>query len=88
MDIISVVRLKGEKKMKIEDNRINSRHFGDLAIGDIFKSSDRIYIKIEQTYGEFGEQRNAVNLSTGKFMNFDEECSTVELLNDVTLVLN
>ena len=80
--------MKGEKKMKIEDNRRNSRSFGDLVVGDIFKSSDHIYIKIKQTYGEFGEHRNAVNLANGKFMNFNEECSIVELLDDVTLVLN
>ena len=36
LDSISRYRLKGDGKMKIEDNRDNTRHFSELVVGDVF----------------------------------------------------
>lgn len=72
--------------MKIENNRNKLRKFNDLQPGDIF-SETSIYIKSELLYDTIGEPSNAINLKNGLSNCFDEDC-LVELIDDVTLVLN
>jgi hypothetical protein len=73
--------------MKIENNRNKLRKFSDLQPGDIFSGSTSIYIKSELLYDTIGEPSNAINLKNGLANCFDEDC-LVELIDDVTLVLN
>lgn len=54
---------------------------------DIFSGSTSIYIKSELLYDTIGEPSNAINLKNGLANCFDEDC-LVELIDDVTLVLN
>ena len=72
--------------MKIENNRNKLRKFNDLQPGDIF-SGTSIYIKSELLYDTIGEPSNAINLKNGLANCFDEDC-LVEVIDDVTLVLN
>jgi hypothetical protein len=72
--------------MKIENNRNKLRKFNDLQPGDIFIGTS-IYIKSELLYDTIGEPSNAINLKNGLSNCFDDDC-LVELIDDVTLVLN
>lgn len=73
--------------MKIENNRNKIRKFSELQSGDIFSNSKSIYIKSELLYDTIGDPCTAINLKNGLANCFDEDC-LVELMDDVTLVLN
>lgn len=83
---ISVAKMmKGEKKMKIEDNRDNIVKFSDLIVGDWFEHERDICIKIDEKLSDM--KFNAVDVETGIMYRVTENLN-VCLLDDVTLVLN
>lgn len=80
--------------MKIKDNRDNTRHFSELVVGDVFTCENGWYIKIMEMRDARGNisyfSGNAIALGDkmpGCLCNFDDD-RKVELLDDVTLVLN
>lgn len=73
--------------MKIENNRNKLMKFNELQPGDIFSCSTSIYMKSELLYDTIGESSNAINLKNGLANCFDDDC-LIELIDDVTLVLN
>lgn len=80
--------------MKIEDNRNDTRKFSDLVVGDVFTCENGCYIKTMEMRDVRGDvsyfNGNAIALNDkmpGRLFNFDDN-RKVELLDDVTLVLN
>lgn len=80
--------------MNIKDNRDNARHFSDLVIGDVFTCENGCYIKTMEMRDVRGDvsyfSGNAIALGDkvpGSLCNFDGD-RKVELIDDVTLVLN
>lgn len=89
--------------MKIEDNRNDTRKFSDLVVGDVFTCENGCYIKTMEMRDVRGDvsyfngnaialndKGNAIALNDkmpGRLFNFDDN-RKVELLDDVTLVLN
>ena len=55
--------------MKVEKQAKKPSDFADLDVGECFTHCDRVYIKIEELFDEYGEDRgcyNAINLETGR----------------------
>ena len=80
--------------MKIEDNRDNTRHFSELVVGDVFTCENGCYIKTMEMRDVRGDisyfSGNAIALNNkvaGGLFNFEDD-RKVELIDDVTLVLN
>ena len=80
--------------MKIEDNRDNTRHFSELVVGDVFTCENGYYIKTMEMRDVRGDisyfSGNAIALNNkvaGGLFNFEDD-RKVELIDDVTLVLN
>lgn len=80
--------------MKIEDNRDNTRHFSELVVGDVFICENGCYIKTMEMRDVRGDisyfSGNAIALNnkvSGGLFNFEDD-RKVELIDDVTLVLN
>lgn len=94
LDYIYIALTKGENKMKIEDNRNDTRKFSELVIGDVFTCENGCYIKTMEMRDVRGDisyfSGNAIALGdkmSGSLCNFEDD-RKVELIDDVTLVLN
>ena len=72
---------RGDKKMKIKDNRSGASTFEELSVGDIFIFDDEIFMKITSS------GPNSVYLKNGTTAYFLKD-TVVKLIDDVTLVLN
>lgn len=72
--------------MKIKDNRnCETRFYGSLYIGNVFKHNEEVYIKTDLKNGECWYY--AICLRTGEHFAFSDE-TLVEKLSNVELHIN